>query len=90
MLVSFTLENFLSFRDEITFSMVASKEKQHRNRLPKIKKPKNSRLLPIAAIYGGNASGKTNLFKAFAVAKNQIVKGTEVNNLIFIVLNSNI
>jgi AAA15 family ATPase/GTPase len=68
MLISFSLENWMSFRDRVTFSMVASKERQHGERLPKIEKYQ-MRLLPIAAIYGGNASGKTNFFKALKFAK---------------------
>lgn len=62
MLVSFSLENWMSFRDEVTFSMVASRERQHGHRVPRLQKYK-TKILPIAAIYGGNASGKTNFFR---------------------------
>ncbi|MGD9153686.1 MAG: ATP-binding protein [Gammaproteobacteria bacterium] len=79
MLISFTLKNWLSFRDETSFSMIASREKQHSQRLPHANK---MRLLPVAAIYGGNASGKTNFFKALNFAKNQIVIGTRADNSI--------
>lgn len=79
MLISFTLENWMSFKNEVCFSMVASREKQHGQRLPQKHK---MRLLPIAAIYGGNASGKTNFFKAFNFAKNQIIFGTRADDLI--------
>lgn len=41
-----------------------------------------TRILPIAAIYGGNASGKTNLFKALSFTKNLILKGTKPDSLI--------
>lgn len=81
MLVSFTLENWMSFRNKGTFSMTASKEKQHGDRIPKISKYP-IRILPIAAIYGGNASGKTNFFKALSFAKELVVKGTQPDNLI--------
>ena len=76
MLVSVSIENWASFRDNATFSMVASKERQHGERLPKIKKYQ-MRLLPTAAVYGGNASGKTNFFKAISFARQLIVKGTQ-------------
>ena len=76
MLISFTVENWLSFKERSTFSMVASREKQHASRVPRIKDYKMN-LLPIAAVYGGNASGKTNLFKALSFAKNLIVTGTQ-------------
>jgi AAA15 family ATPase/GTPase len=76
MIISFSVENWMSFRDSVTFSMVASRERQHGDRLPKLGKY-NTRVLPIAAIYGGNASGKTNLFKALNFAKMLVVKGTQ-------------
>jgi AAA15 family ATPase/GTPase len=63
----------MSFRDKVEFSMVASKERQHGERIPNLTKYK-MRVLPIAAIYGGNASGKTNLFKALAFAQDLVVK----------------
>ncbi|WP_243478813.1 AAA family ATPase [Orrella daihaiensis] len=66
----------MSFRDRVTFSMVASRERQHGDRLPKLAKY-NTRVLPLAAIYGGNASGKTNFFKALNFVKTLVVKGTQ-------------
>ena len=76
MIVSFSVENWMSFRDKATLSMVASRERQHRERVAGVDKYQ-MRLLPVAAVYGGNASGKTNLFKALAFAKNQVVTGTQ-------------
>ena len=57
MLISLSVENWLSFRDRATFSMVAGREKQHLDRVPRIKKY-NMRLLPIAAIYGETLRGR--------------------------------
>ena len=73
MIVSFSLENWMSFRNQVTFSMVASRERQHGDRVPKLGKYQ-TRVLPVAAIYGGNASGKTNFFKALSFAKALVVK----------------
>lgn len=81
MLINFTLSNWMSFRDTATLTTIASKERQHGERLPKIKKYP-LRLLPITAIYGGNASGKTNLFQALKFAKYLIVEGIHPDNLI--------
>lgn len=75
MLVSFSVENFLSFKHKASFSMVASREKQHSNRLPTLKG--FMRLLPVSAIYGGNASGKTNFFKAINFARHIVVQGSQ-------------
>jgi uncharacterized protein len=65
MLVSFTLRNWKSFQTEAALSLVASKEKQHGKRIPVVDKYR-TRILPLAVVYGGNASGKTNLFKALS------------------------
>ncbi|HCJ51975.1 MAG TPA: abortive phage resistance protein, partial [Gallionella sp.] len=81
MIVSFSLENWMSFRSRVTFSMVASRERQHGDRVPKLGKYQ-TRVLPVAAIYGGNASGKTNFFKALSFAKALVVKGTQPDSLI--------
>ncbi|PKK88470.1 MAG: abortive phage resistance protein [Candidatus Wallbacteria bacterium HGW-Wallbacteria-1] len=81
MLISFSIENWMSFRNPVTFSMVASRERQHGERVPKIGKYQ-TRILPLAAIYGGNASGKTNFFKALNFARMLVVNGTLPDALI--------
>ena len=73
MLISFQFSNFLSFRDEASFSMIASRERQHSERvahLPSL----DLKLLPVAAVYGGNGSGKSNFYCALEFAKNLILK----------------
>lgn len=81
MIISFTLENWMSFRDPVTFSMVATKARQHGGRVPKLGKY-GIRVLPIAAIYGGNASGKSNPFKVLKFARSLVVKVTQIDDLI--------
>ena len=81
MLIRFSAENWMSFREQATLSMLASKERQHGERLARIAKY-NMRLLPITAIYGGNASGKTNFFQALNFVKEMVVKGTQPDRLI--------
>ncbi len=78
MIISFTLENWMSFRDRVTFSMVATSERRHGKRIPKLGKY-GTRVLPIAAIYGGNASGKSNFFKALKFAKSLVVNVTQID-----------
>lgn len=75
MIISFSVTNWMSFRDRATLSMVASRERQHGERVARIGRYQ-TRLLPIMALYGGNASGKSNLFNALAFAKTQIVDGS--------------
>lgn len=81
MLLSFSVENWMSLRDRVSFSMFAGQESQHGERLPKLSKYRK-KVLPIAAIYGGNASGKTNFFKALSFVKKLVVKGTQPDGLI--------
>src|SRR5690349_14956029 len=81
MLIRFSVENWMSFQVKATFSLIASRERQHRERVPETGKLKLG-VLPIAAVYGGNASGKTNLLKALHFAKGLIVRGTQPYSLI--------
>ncbi len=76
MLVQFTLSNWKSFRDPVTFSLIASRERQHGKRLARLDKHQ-IRILPIAALYGGNASGKTNLCDALAFAQRLVCTVTK-------------
>jgi uncharacterized protein len=81
MLLQFTVGNFLSFRDPVTFSMMAAPEM---GSIPADLRPisDGKNVLSISAIYGANASGKSNLIKAIAFARKMIVKGVPVDSLI--------
>lgn len=76
MLIRFTVENFLSFKDEVEFSMVAGRTRQHEDHIVNSGSCNVPKLLKTAVIYGANASGKSNLIKAMAFAKDLIVRGT--------------
>lgn len=65
MLLRFSVENWMSFRDEATLDMVATREEQHADHVAVIQKH-GLKVLPVAAIYGANASGKSNLIKALS------------------------
>ncbi len=80
MLIQFTIQNFLSFRDEITFSMLGvDSEQQHLEHLVKNADKEGRALLPLAAIYGANAAGKSNLIKAISFVKTLVTEGTRSN-----------
>lgn len=72
MLISFTLENFLSFNQKQVFSLEAGKTRKNSNR---IYRNKNIRLTKCVTIFGANASGKSNLIEAFDFVQNVIVEG---------------
>ena len=71
MLIEFKVGNFRSFKDRVTLSMVASSDKEHMESNT-IKIDDKLRLLKSAVLYGANASGKSNLFKAMAFMKKFI------------------
>jgi AAA15 family ATPase/GTPase len=76
MLLQFVVENVLCFRDRTALSLLAAKgasqDEAHVIRLPGLPP-----VLKCAAIYGANASGKSNLIKAFELARRLIVDGTK-------------
>lgn len=82
MLLNFTVENWMSYRDEASLSMVASLERQHASALAKIPGFRSKKALPVAAVYGGNASGKTGLFRAMSALKHTVVGDTGIDDLL--------
>lgn len=62
MLIQFNFKNFKSFRDDASLDMSATNITEHENHVVSIA---NNKLLKVAAIYGANASGKSNVCKAF-------------------------
>lgn len=81
MLVRFLLKNWMSYKDEAELSLIATGEKQHVETLANIKKFR-LKLLPVTAIYGPNASGKSNLVAGIGFAREFILKGLGVNDSI--------
>ncbi len=68
MLLQFSVSNFMSLKDEVILSMAAN-ERDHEHESVLLTANKES-VLPVAAIYGANASGKSNVFRALATAIN--------------------
>lgn len=81
MIIRFAVENWMSFKEKIELSFLPSREKQHSQRIP-FTDTLDMKILPVACIYGGNASGKSNLFKAMSFCQDFIVKSLEPDSLI--------
>jgi len=84
MLIEFSVQNYLSFKNPVTFTMAASSVRRHaeNNVFPVSGKLS---LLKSAVIYGANASGKTNLFQAMHFMKDLVrnsSKATQVGEKI--------
>ncbi|MCG6135264.1 MAG: ATP-binding protein [Nostoc sp. LLA-1] len=72
MLIEFSVGNYRSFKDQVTFSMVAANLVSRDKSLDvnnAFDVDKDLKLLKTAAIYGANASGKSNLAKALSFMK---------------------
>lgn len=70
MLITFKYKNFKSFKNENILDMEATALKEHEYNVVKMK---NVNLLTMAAIYGANASGKSNVLQAFEYMKKMIL-----------------
>lgn len=75
MLIEFSVSNFLSFKEKITFSLAKSALKDKKidsegnsTKLPEL----NTEVLNSAVVYGANASGKSNLIEAMHFFKTFI------------------
>lgn len=64
MIQEFKISNYLSFKDEVTFSFEATKDTTFEE-YQVVEVAPDVRLLRFAVVYGANASGKSNLIRAF-------------------------
>ena len=79
MLIRFSFKNFKSFKNENCLDMEATSLKEHEYN---IVKTENGDYLKIVAIYGANASGKTNVLQAFSYMKKKVLVSDDsrINN----------
>ncbi|WP_407457086.1 AAA family ATPase [Fibrobacter sp.] len=76
MLLSFTVGNFRSFKENKTFSMKAASIQEHKDF---VRESEGSKLLPVAAVYGANSSGKSNLLSALRMMKDVLLSSVKTN-----------
>ncbi|MGZ4041641.1 MAG: AAA family ATPase [Bacteroidia bacterium] len=82
MLAKFSVENFHSIRDRVTLDMEATAIKEHEEE--NIIHGHGGRYLKSVAIYGANASGKSNILKALIFMKKFIANSFKDGNHDFI------
>lgn len=70
MLVQFRVKNFRSLKDKVTLSLLAGTDTEHSGDLIDVGGKK--RLVPAAAIYGANSSGKSNVLMAMRTMQEMI------------------
>ena len=76
MFINFTCRNFLSFKNEINFTLLVAtpvKEFQEENVFDVGK----YKLLKSAVVYGANAGGKSNLLKAMNKMRNLVINSSK-------------
>ena len=71
MLIQFRFKNFKSFRDDTILDLSATKITEHSDRVISAGYDK---LLPTAAIFGANASGKSNVIEAFRYMMTYVIE----------------
>ena len=69
MLIQFSFKNYKSFKDETTLDLSAAKMTEFSDRVVTIG---SERILPVAVIFGANASGKSNVYSAFEYMSNYV------------------
>lgn len=78
MLVEFSVENYLSFRDTTTLSLMPTTNKELPENLAAVslagRKSGKVDLLKSVGFYGANASGKSNIIKALQTASKFIIE----------------
>ena len=72
MLCQFTVKNFKSIRDEVTFDMQAAAISEHEDRI--IKDVDEELYLPVSAVYGPNGGGKSNVLEALHSLVTKILR----------------
>ena len=72
MLCQFTVKNFKSIRDEMTFDMQAASISEHNDRV--LKGEDGQIFLPVSAIYGPNGGGKSNVLEAIQTLDTKVLR----------------
>ena len=72
MLCQFTVKNYKSFRDEVSFDMQAAAISEHEDRV--IKEEDGEGYLPVSVIYGPNGGGKSNVLEALNTLVTKVLR----------------
>ena len=72
MLCQFTVKNYKSIRDEVTFDMQAAAISEQEDKI--IKDKDREQFLPVSAIYGPNGGGKSNVLEALHTLAAKVLR----------------
>lgn len=77
MLVDFSVKNFKSFDEQQVLSLLKENGSEHSENSFTVGAKKNLELLKSAAVYGANASGKSNLIQAIDTMKSIVLYSSQ-------------
>lgn len=77
MLLNFAVTNYRSIKERQVFSLMAVEGLPHEESL--IRSKEDIPILPVALLFGANASGKSNILRAFGAMLRMVLKSVRLN-----------
>jgi hypothetical protein len=77
MLLNFAVTNYRSIKERQVFSLMAVEDLPHKDSL--IRSKDGIPILPVALLFGANASGKSNILRAFGMMRQMVVDSVRLN-----------
>lgn len=77
MLLNFAVTNYRSIKERQVFSLMATEGLPHEESL--IRSKDNIPILPVALLFGANASGKSNILRAFGMMRQMVLNSVRLN-----------
>lgn len=81
MLISFSAENYLSFKNKVVLDLQAASIKEHQDNVFTPLQGGAYSTLKSVGVFGHNSSGKTNLIKAMGFMKNFVLNSTTLKEI---------
>lgn len=72
MLCQFTVKNYKSIKEEVTFDMQATTITEHEDRI--IRDKDGELFLPVSVVYGPNGGGKSNVLEALHMLNSKVLR----------------
>ena len=77
MLLNFAVTNYRSIKERQVFSLMAVDGLPHEDSL--IRSKDGIPILPVALLFGANASGKSNIIRAFGMMRHMVINSVRLN-----------
>lgn len=77
MLLNFAVTNYRSIKERQVFSLMAVEGLPHEDSL--LRSKDGIQILPVALLFGANASGKSNILRAFGMMRQMVLNSVRLN-----------